>query len=85
MTGYLYCANEIRPTPEAAVEESDVDRRDAEAARLEVPPSRPGDDPPTHGDEGGGNLYPETSFEESQPPLLRRLQQSFVRRFSGPA
>jgi hypothetical protein len=85
MAGYLYCAMETRPAPEAAVEESDVDRRDAEATRLEVPPARPGDDPPTCGDEGGGNLYPETSSEESSPTFLRRLQQTFARRFSGPA
>jgi hypothetical protein len=69
--------------------EPDVDRREAEAARLEVPLARPGDDPPTFGDEGGGSLYPETSFDEaleqSPPPLLRRLQKSIARRFSGPA
>lgn len=85
MAGYLYCAMETRPAPDAVVQESEIDRREAEAARLEVPPPRPGDEPPTHGDEGGGSLYPEGSSEESHLPLLRRLQQTFVRRFSGPA
>lgn len=80
---------ESRREPEALIEESDVDRREAEAARLEVAPPKPGDDPPTYGDEGGGSLYPESSFdvplEERHPPLLRRLQRSIARRFSGPA
>jgi hypothetical protein len=51
---YLYCVTEIHPPPEPPVEESEADRREREAARLAVPPVRPGDDPPTYGDEGGG-------------------------------
>jgi hypothetical protein len=69
--------------------QSELDRREAEAARLEVAPPKPGDDPPTYGDEGGGSLYPESSFDEpleaSPHPLLRRLGRSIARRFSGPA
>jgi len=64
---YLFCVTELPPPQEAAVEETDQDRRDREAARLEMPPPRPGEDPPTHGDEGGGNLYPEGSSEAPAP------------------
>jgi len=64
---YLYCVTELPPPQEGAVEETDQDRRDREAARLDMPPSRPGEDPPSYGDEGGGNLYPEPSFETPAP------------------
>ena len=47
--------------------------RESEAARLAIPPSHPGDAPPSYGDEGGGNLYPERSFEPPRKSFLRRL------------
>jgi len=67
------------------LEESEADRRDREAARLEVPPARPGEDPPTYGDEGGGNLYPEHP-PEGEPFLERlgRLAGRLRRRFHRP-
>jgi hypothetical protein len=76
MNRYLYCVTEIPPPPEPVVEESDADRREREAARLAVPPVQPGDDPPTYGDEGGGNQYPERSSEcppKNRIPFLRRI------------
>lgn len=76
MTTYLFCATETPPPAEAAIEESAADRREREAARLAVSPVKPGDDPPTYGDEGGGCLYPEQSLE--QPP--RALRSRFFRR-----
>jgi len=88
MAGYLYCTMECRPAEEAAVVETETDRKDREAARLEVAPVKPGDDPPTYGDEGGGNVYSEGSLEESpsrRPTLLRRLRESLVRSLGGPA
>ena len=80
MTSYLFSVRENLLPPEAAVEESDADRRDREAARLQVPLVRPGDDPPTHGDEGGGNLYPEQAPKPSRLRFFRRL---FLRRPSA--
>jgi hypothetical protein len=53
---YLFCVTELPPSREADVEETEEDRREREAARLQMPPPRPGDDPPTYGDEGGGTL-----------------------------
>jgi hypothetical protein len=72
MDHYLFCVTETPPPAEAASPETEEDRRQHEAARLDVAPARPGDDPPTYGDEGGGSLYPEQSLEEV-PSLLRRL------------
>jgi len=78
MSGYLFCTIETYPPAEAPVEETEADRRAREAARLEIPPSRPGEDPPTYGDEGGGNLLPERSFEEARrPTFLQRLVGGF--------
>jgi hypothetical protein len=73
MTNYLFSVTQNLPAPEAVVEESDADRRDREAARLQVAPMKPGDDPPTHGDEGGGNLFSERASETARPPFFRRL------------
>jgi hypothetical protein len=67
---YLFCVTELPPPQEPAVEETKEDRREREAARLDMPPPRPGEDPPSYGDEGGGNLYPEGSFEASAPRML---------------
>jgi hypothetical protein len=57
--------------------EIEKERRELEAARLEIPEPRPGDDPPTYGDEGGGTLYPERALREppvqDPPTLLQRL------------
>ncbi len=52
-----------------------VDRREIEAARLAVPETRPGDHPPTNGDEGGGNFYPEPALEERRTLLDRILRR----------
>jgi hypothetical protein len=76
MTGYLYGVTETHPPQDLAVPESDADRRERESERLDVAPTRPGDDPPTYGDEGGGSLYPEASMGkplEVRPPFFRRL------------
>jgi hypothetical protein len=77
MEHYLFCVTETPPPPEVEREESASERRDREAARLDVPPARPGDDPPTYGDEGGGTLYPERALQEApgrrRPTLLQRL------------
>jgi hypothetical protein len=77
MNRYLFCVTETPPTEEVAVPETEEDRREREAARLEVAPARPGDDPPTYGDEGGGSLFPEQSRgrspETPRPDLFRRL------------
>jgi len=80
---------DLLPSLEAAVEESEADRRKREALRLEVAPSRPGDDPPTYGDEGGGNLYPDSSRSTPQGSRLflrrmGRLAGSLRRRFHRP-
>jgi hypothetical protein len=75
MNRYLFCVTELPAPPEAAVEETEAERREREAARLEVPAARPGDDPPTHGDEGGGSLSPE--------PPPRRLFLERMRLFTG--
>jgi len=56
------------------IEESDADRLEREAERIQVPPPHPGDDPPTYGDEGGGNLFPERR-PDREPTFLRRLAQ----------
>jgi hypothetical protein len=70
MNPYLYCATELPPPADAAVDESEAARREREAARLDVAPQRPGDDPPTCGDEGGGSLV---SAETPRPTLIDRL------------
>ncbi len=58
-------------------EEDESERRALEAARLEVSPARPGDDPPTYGDEGGGSLFPEQAsgepLETYRPTFFQRL------------
>jgi hypothetical protein len=54
-------------------EETPEDRREQEAARLEIAPARPGEDPPTYGDEGGGSLYPEHSSSATRRTFLERL------------
>ena len=82
---YLFCVTELPPPQEAAVEETEEDRREREAARLEMPPARPGEDPPTYGDEGGGNLYSERALEGPAPRAflferLRLLAARFRRR-----
>jgi hypothetical protein len=80
---YLFCVTEIHPPAEVPVEESVADLKEREAARLEVPPVKPGDDPPTCGDEGGGSLYPGRSLEQPaairRPTLLRRLALQVIR------
>ena len=77
MDHFLFCVTETPPPAEAASSETEEDRRQHEAARLDVAPARPGDDPPTYGDEGGGSLYPEHSLEEAPgttgTSLLQRL------------
>ena len=75
MEHYLFCVTETAPRPEAAADETESERREREAARLEVFPARPGDDPPTYGDEGGGTLYPEQSLTPGtrRSTLLQRL------------
>jgi hypothetical protein len=61
------------------IEESDADRRKREIERIQVPAPEPGNDPPTYGDEGGGNLFTELPVEETpdpekeRPGFLRRL------------
>jgi hypothetical protein len=55
------------------VEETEEDRRKQEAARLEIPPARPGEDPPTYGDEGGGSLYPGRSSLRTRRTFLERM------------
>jgi len=77
---YLYCVTELPPPREAAVEETEADRREREASRLEMPAPRPGDDPPSYGDEGGGNLYPERSFET---PARRGVVFERIRLFAA--
>jgi hypothetical protein len=63
------------------IEESDEDRRKREADRIEVPLPQPGDDPPTYGDEGGGNLFTELPLEGETPgPEESRL--GFFRRLA---
>ncbi len=62
--------------------EIEKERRELEAARLEIPAPRPGDDPPTYGDEGGGSLYPEGALME--PPVLHSptfLQRLLLARY----
>jgi hypothetical protein len=88
---YLFCVTEIPPPPGVPVEETEADRKEREAARLEIPPVKPGDDPPTCGDEGGGSLFPWRSLEQPagirRPTLLRRLALQairFRRRLQGP-
>ena len=55
MAGYLYCSMETRPAAEPAVPDTETERKAREAARLAIAPAKPGDDPPTCGDEGGGS------------------------------
>jgi hypothetical protein len=57
-------------------EEDESERRELEAARLDVSPAKPGEDPPTYGDEGGGNPFPEGPLEE---PLRTRRPTFFQR------
>jgi hypothetical protein len=64
------------------IEESDADRLDREVERIQVPTPQPGNDPPTYGDEGGGNLFPERP-PEPRPTFLRRLAERLG--FSAPA
>ena len=54
--------------------ETAEDRREQEAARLEILPARPGEDPATYGDEGGGNLYPERSSSEIRRTFFERIR-----------
>ena len=61
------------PAADAAAEETDADRREREAARLDIAPAQPGEEPPTHGDEGGGNLFPDQSCERSRPLFFPRF------------
>jgi len=71
------------------IEESDENRREREAERIQVPAPQPGDDPPTYGDEGGGNLFTERppgespEADRSRPTFLQRLAQRLG--LSGPA
>ena len=74
MDRYLFYVTEVFPPADHALSEPDADPREREAARLEVAPARPGEDPPTTGDEGGGNPFPEP--EAPRPGLLRRLARS---------
>ena len=78
MDRYLFCVTETRPPAEVQAEETGEERREREAARLDVAPARPGDDPPTCGDEGGGSPYPEPYPGEL--PATRRL--SFLQRIT---
>jgi hypothetical protein len=84
MLRYLFCVTEVHPPAELPVTESGADPREREAARLEVVPAGPGEDPPTCGDEGGGNLHPKRSVdalrEAPQPGLLRRLARLLLSR-----
>jgi hypothetical protein len=70
----LFFTRETIPDKEPV---DDADPREREAARLEVSPAKPGDDPPTYGDEGGGAPYPERSLgrhaEAARPAFLWRL------------
>lgn len=50
-----------------------------EALRLQVPPVQPGDHPPTCGDEGGGNFFPDPR-RNIRLPLLRRLGLAWTHR-----
>jgi hypothetical protein len=62
------------------IEESDEDRRDREAERVQIPQPQPGNDPPTYGDEGGGNLFTERPPEGS--PELERSRPTFLQRLA---
>lgn len=82
MNWHLFCIIAVPPPAEPEVEESEAERREREASRLAVPQVRPGDDPPTYGDEGGGNLFPERSLEGPPAPhrttFLRRILVSEI-------
>jgi hypothetical protein len=64
--------------------EVEKERRELEAERLEIPVPRPGDDPPTYGDEGGGAFYPERTLMEPpgsyRPTFFQRLLLARYRR-----
>jgi|SRR5579862_2282190 len=86
MARFRFYVVETLPEASAARDETDADRRDQEAARLEIAPVQAGDDPPTVGDEGGGTFVRTWAREDpgstGRPlPLVGRQARSVLRRF----
>lgn len=56
---------ETTPSPDHSTHAEEVRRQIAE--QLDLAPSRPGDDPPTNGDEGGGTVFADQKKVRGSP------------------